>query len=269
MDNAKVSVIIPFYNDHKTIKRAIDSVLNQTYEHIEIIIVDDCSTEPINLKNIDRYSNIKVITHKQNKGLSSARNTGVRSANGEYIAFLDADDEYHPDKIYEQKIAIQENSVVTCESLRIYPNSHKRHLKTKYKVVSKIRQLIFRNYLNGAGILIKSSTLKKLHLYDEKLRSCEDYDLYLRLLRNNYKIIIIKKPLYLYYFNKNSLSRDFNQISKYELEVLYKNKLYCKNFLEESCLNSRYQAIFSGNLCVLTYQMIRIFCQMLKRKAMN
>ena len=116
-------------------------------------------------------------------------------------------------------------------------------MKTKYKVVSKIRQLIFRNYLNGAGILIKSSTLKQLHLYDEKLRSCEDYDLYLRLLRNNYKIIIIKKPLYLYYFSKNSLSRDFNQISKYELEVLNKNKLYCKNF------SSKYSTALTSSLC--------------------
>lgn len=114
MDNsteqALVTIIIPFYNDSKTIERAIRSAIHQEYQHTEIIIVDDGSnSEEANLlrKICDGYPKTKVITRAQNRGVGYARNTGIQNADGEYICFLDADDEMYPHKLLHQLQAME------------------------------------------------------------------------------------------------------------------------------------------------------------------
>lgn len=102
-DNPKVSVIIPTYNRADLLPRAVNSVLAQTYSDLEIIIVDDCSPDDTR-EVIARFSDLRIrsFRHERNKGLSAARNTGIANARGEYIAFLDDDDEYLPSKLEEQ-----------------------------------------------------------------------------------------------------------------------------------------------------------------------
>ncbi len=101
--NPTVSVIIPTYNRANLVSRAIKSVLNQTYQDFEIIVVDDCSED--NTEEIVKSFNdsrIRYIKHKKNKGGSAARNTGIKRARGKYIAFLDDDDEWLPSKLEKQ-----------------------------------------------------------------------------------------------------------------------------------------------------------------------
>ncbi|HOC97311.1 MAG TPA: glycosyltransferase family 2 protein, partial [Candidatus Pacearchaeota archaeon] len=99
----KVSVIIPTYNGSNTILRAVHSVLNHTYSNFELIVVDDCSKDNTFevVKSIED-ERVKVLRHRNNKGGSAARNTGIKEAKGEYIAFLDDDDEWLSEKVEKQ-----------------------------------------------------------------------------------------------------------------------------------------------------------------------
>ena len=101
MNKEKVSVIIPAYNAEPFIERAIDSVLSQTYKNVEIIVINDGSTDKTEQKvkaYIEKYENIKLIS-TENGGVCRARNIGIETASGEYISFLDADDELLPDAL--------------------------------------------------------------------------------------------------------------------------------------------------------------------------
>ena len=103
MPEIKVSVIIPTYNRAKLIKRSILSVLNQTYQNFEIIVVDDGSADDTK-SVVESFNNPKIryIRHDINKGQSAARNTGIKNAKGKYIAFQDSDDEWLPEKLEKQ-----------------------------------------------------------------------------------------------------------------------------------------------------------------------
>ena len=111
-----VSVIIPTFNSQKTIERAVNSVVNQTFKSFEIIIVDDCSTD-IKCKEVlrilaNKYNYIKVMFLEKNSGPSTARNTAWNIAKGKYIAFLDSDDVWHPQKLEIQYKFLEKNKEV-------------------------------------------------------------------------------------------------------------------------------------------------------------
>ena len=99
-----VSVIIPTYNYGRFIERAVNSVLSQSYQDYEIIIIDDGSTDDTKNRVVVKYHDERIIyiRHDMNRGPSAARNTGIKSSKGEFIAFLDSDDEWEPDKLYHQ-----------------------------------------------------------------------------------------------------------------------------------------------------------------------
>lgn len=119
-----VSVIIPTYNRAHTIKRAILSVLNQTYQGFEIIVVDDCSTDNTR-EVIEKFGDkrIRYIRKKANKGAAAAGNTGIKAVRGEYIVFLDSDDKWLPNKLDEQikvlKVTSPKVGVVYTETQRL------------------------------------------------------------------------------------------------------------------------------------------------------
>ena len=120
--NQLVSVIIPVYNSMNYIKECVDSVVNQTYKNVEIILIDDGSSDgsyEYILKHYSNLSNIKIITHenRQNKGVTETRRLGVKNANGEYLAFLDSDDIFELDKIDLQvQIMLNNQDVVLTHS---------------------------------------------------------------------------------------------------------------------------------------------------------
>jgi glycosyltransferase involved in cell wall biosynthesis len=225
-DFSLVSIIIPCYRDSKTLLSAIQSLYHQTYSNIEIIVVNDASPETVEIEEvIARHPGIVYIKNNVNVGLAAARNVGIKNSKGEYIAFLDADDEWHPRKLELQMKYVAENSAIACDveeflsdspQLKVFSETQKGYVK----VLRSNFKFSFQNYLTGASLLAPKSLLLKVGGYDESLRSCEDYDLWLRLLEGGTTLIHLCLPLYYYRFNAGGLSKNVNAISFWELEVI-------------------------------------------------
>lgn len=181
-----VSVIIPAYNRASTITRAIDSVLNQTYKNFEIIIVDDGSLD--NTKQLVESIKDKrmvYIKHPLNEGGSAARNTGIKVAKGQYIAFLDSDDEWLPEKIEKQLNLFRklDNSfgVVYTGFYVINKNEIIKEFTPK-KRMYVLNDLLMSNCIGTlSSVMVRVDYLNIIRGFDETFKSCQDWDLYIRL----------------------------------------------------------------------------------------
>jgi glycosyltransferase involved in cell wall biosynthesis len=220
-----VSVIIPCYRDSATLARAIDSVLVQRYPMVEIIVVNDCSPETCQIETVlAAYPTVRYVRNPQNIGLAATRNTGLQIASGELVAFLDADDQYHCDKLAAQVAALVPNRVVTC-SVRHIPVGADVPIDAAYvarppRTARTASALLLRNTFNGAGLLAPRELMLARGGYDSTLRSCEDFDLWLRLIESGVEIYDIGLPLYFYHYNPAGLSKNFQNISHWELTVI-------------------------------------------------
>lgn len=184
----KISVIIPMYNSKETIKSAIESVLNQTYkEPIEIVVVNDGSSDGCEKIVEDIISNnqtnrtIKLI-NKPNGGVSSARNRGIKEASGDFIALLDSDDIWLPEKLEKQSKEIEKNPNIkfigTNRNGELYP-FFKKSNNPIYSLNAK--EIIAKWYPQTSTALINKEVLLKTNLYDEIKTHAEDGDLWLRI----------------------------------------------------------------------------------------
>ncbi len=180
----KVSVIVPMYNSKNTIKSAIESLLNQTYkEPIEIILVNDGSKDDCEkiveemIINNQTNKHIKLI-NKQNGGVSSARNRGIKEASGEWIAFLDSDDMWHPQKLELVFEALKDDSIKFIgHSYTLENNFDKKFNLEKLSKVS-FTKLLLKNFAVTPSIIIKKEICE---YFDEKMTHTEDHELWLRL----------------------------------------------------------------------------------------
>lgn len=217
-----VSVIIPSYNAERWIKSTIDSVLAQTYSDIEIIVVDDGSTDQTVSVVSKNYPKIKLIT-QTNQGVAAARNKGIENSRGEWVAFLDADDIWLPHKLHEQFILLEENPDVKMvyAGWHVWPCSD---LEPDIDLLVKLNNTkceatpntpssgwIYPELLEDclvwtSTVLIKKSLLKTIGNFNQKLKIGEDYDLWLRASRET-KIIKVNKPLALYRIHGSSLTK--------------------------------------------------------------
>jgi len=190
-----ISVVIPTYNRSLVVVRAIESVLAQTYQNLEIVIVDDGSTDDTKNRLIPYKSNKKIkYYYKQNGGVSSARNYGIRHSGGQYIAFLDSDDEFEKEKLMIQfnETSKYDVNLSVCSSVEIKGN--KRKLINNQGMQSLFNQSIFfkMNFsISGSFFMIKRSPEI---LFNENLVTGEDIDFVLKHLAIN-KCLYIDKPL--------------------------------------------------------------------------
>ena len=191
-----VSVIIPVYNGSNYLAEAIDSALAQTYDNIEIIVVndgskDDGATERVAFSYGDKIRYIL----KENGGVSSALNRGIAEMKGEYFSWLSHDDLYTPEKIEKQVALIKDKKdIVLCSGSLISANG--TPIKHKVKVLDKkldgvgIFGEVLRNYaLNGLGFLVPKSVFDKVGLFDETMRYLQDFDMWVRIMWYDYKFI--------------------------------------------------------------------------------
>lgn len=224
----QVCVIIPCYKDAATLSRALDSVYAQTHCIREVVVVNDCSPQTDQIEVILRsYPDVKYIKNTINLGLAATRNAGARAVTGDIISFLDADDELHPQKIEYQLSLYHPDIAVTCHVKRIGNETGIAGVEQfsgpcPFATVTDSRSIIRRNRLTGASIMLSRSLFLKVGGYDESLRSCEDFDLWLRLLDAGIQVYNIELPLYLYRVNEAGLSRNYANISQWELEAIKK-----------------------------------------------
>jgi len=205
-----VSVIIPTYNKSQYLREAIKSVLNQTYKNIEVIVVDDGSTD--NTKEIvESFNDSRIIyIFQENKGPAIARNTGIKKAQGRYIAFLDSDDLWLKEKLEKQIDFMEKNSEIGLLGTGCYEMTDKGKIigkkifPTKNKILQK--DLIKYNPFIQSSIITKREVFDKVGLwYDEKFRESEDYELWLRIA-GNYKIGNLAELLVMKRYYRDGLS---------------------------------------------------------------
>jgi glycosyltransferase involved in cell wall biosynthesis len=210
----RISVVIPTYQSCRTIAQAIDSVLCQTYQNFEIIVIDDGSTDETSeiLKTYDRRIQYY---YQKNCGPSAARNNGIRRSIGEYIAFLDADDAWLPTKI-EKQIALfnRDESLGLVFSDSFIVNDRGVINKTCFQVAPPISGLAYEalfvyNFIPLLTAIIRRDCLEQVGLFNESILGPEDYDLWLRISRS-WKIEFINEPLAYYKVGQNHVSS--NQI---------------------------------------------------------
>lgn len=225
-----VSIIIPCYKDSATLGRAIRSALAQTHGAIELIVVNDCSPETEDIERcLTEFPQVRYLRNGVNLGLAATRNEGLKIASGEFVAFLDADDEYHPRKIELQLRAYRPGSAVTCrfQEVAVGGVADPVDVDDGNMVVTEVAgtgRLPWRNTLNGAGMLAPKASLMQMGGYDPAMRSCEDFDLWLRLLERGVHALRVELPLYLYYYNPTGLSKNYLNISRWELEAIVRHR---------------------------------------------
>ncbi len=192
--NDLISVIIPTYNREKTILRAVQSVLDQTYQNFEIIIVDDCSSDKtvkIIKPLLEKDMRIKLLLNEKNQGPNYSRNRGIKNSKGEYIALLDSDDEWLSEKLENQLQKFKNNSenvgLVYCGVAIINVlNKSKEIISPKYRG-NVLKNLSIRNIITGggSGSLIKRKVFEKCGFFDEheSLRrgGSQDYEMWIRI----------------------------------------------------------------------------------------
>ncbi len=228
----KVAVIISTYNRSAFLKRAIESVCGQTYTDFEIIVVDDASTDDTpGVVAQFRDKPIKYIRHDENKGGSASRNTGISKSQSDYIAFLDDDDEWLPEKLARQVSVLDagdkllggvctghfnvddKSGAITGEWIP----SHRGNLSKK---------ILETNCLSTtSSLLLKKETFETVGLFDEQLKSFQDYDMWVRIAQH-YTFDYIKDPLVKYYWHPIQIWKNLNALSQGVDRILKKHGGY-------------------------------------------
>src|SRR5438093_705810 len=186
---SKVSIIIPAYNQAKFLAQAIDSALQQTHPDLEVIVIDDGSTDDTS-EIAARFANQIRYIHQDNTGLPGARNRGIRESKGEYLCFLDSDDFYHPEKIQRQVALLDADprlGFVYCDI--ITTDEAGQPLAEQCSVNSASRQmsgnifqtLMMAGYFPPHTVMIRRQVLDAVGDFDPPLGGHADYDLWLRV----------------------------------------------------------------------------------------
>lgn len=220
-----ISVIIPSYNRAHILERALSSVQAQTLAPVEIIVVDDGSTDNTASFMQQQFPGCRYI-HQENQGVSSARNHGIRAAKGEWLAFLDSDDEWLPGKLAAQKEALEAApEMKICHTEEIWIRNGRR--VNPMKKHAKIGGHIFRHCLplcaiSPSSVVIHHSIFKEAGLFDESLPACEDYDLWLRICAHHPVKFIDTPQIMKYGGHEDQLSRHYWGMDRFRIQALEK-----------------------------------------------
>lgn len=242
----KISVIIPAYNSASYIEQCINSALNQTIPIFEIIVINDGSTdatEEISLRIEEKSKNntiIKII-NQANGGPSKARNRGIKESKGDWIAFLDADDRWLPEKIEQQVSILYDNP--NCKIIGTPIFSYRK--KIFYKKIS-FEEMLFKNYFFTSSVLVKKDLLSDIS-FDEKKKYSEDYKLWLQIIKRNEGIIMYQE-LVVYAENQNRYKR--------------KSLSNCLWKMEKAELSNFYYLLKEESINIITFIIISLFSLM-------
>ena len=222
--NIKVSVIIPSFNRACYLVDAIESVINQTFHDFELIVVDDGSTD--NTRGVcERYKDWLIyVRHNEKRGQSAARNTGIMKARGEFIAFLDSDDMFMPDKLEKQFKMFAKRPGLDCcytqcyfcdENGRIYDTFLKNH-RCPDDALQYFISVIFP--ATSSSIMVRKKCFFDVGFYDENLETCEDYDLAIRLA-SKCCFFYIDESLVKIRHHSSNMSRSGSSLLKHQVMI--------------------------------------------------
>ncbi len=235
----RVSVIIPTYNRADTISRALNSVFNQTYPADEVIVVDDGSSDNTADGIRQQYPTVTLI-EQTNKGVSAARNTGIKSAANDWIALLDSDDEWLPDKLktidhmrkqYPDEILFHSDEIWIRRGVRVNPMN--KHNKYGGSIFHHCLPLCV---ISPSAAVIKRSLFDRVGFFNETLPACEDYDLWLRVC-HRFPVFYIDQPLINKYGGHESqLSKKYWGMDRFRIRSLH-------NLLALPTLNKKHRQL--------------------------
>jgi glycosyltransferase involved in cell wall biosynthesis len=230
-----VTLIIPTFNRAALLKRALESVYSQTVKAAEIIVVDDGSTDSTAQMIRQDYPDVLYL-YQENRGVSAARNYGVKKASNHWIAFLDADDEWLPEKLATQLNVIENNPADTwlIHTNEIWIRNGRRvNQMDKHK---KYGGEIFENCLplcviSPSSVLMRKSLIFEAGLFDEQLPACEDYDMWLKISAR-YAVSYLEEPLIKKYGgHQDQLSHKYWGMDRFRIQSLV--NLLAANFLTD------------------------------------
>ena len=242
MTDPKVSIIIPTFNRAHLIKRSINSILHQTFQDFEIIIVDDGSEDET--KTVVQAINdkrIRYIRHVRNQGSSAARNTGIVNSKGEYIAFLDSDDIWLESKLEKQLDAFKnygpDVGVIHCGIQ--YIDHETQEPLTKWIIRDDVNKQVFGNFGCAPGtptMLIKKEAFLKSGLFDEKIPAHEETDLSINIAQK-FKFVLVDEFLVISTKNHDQISSNPDSFIKGKEVIYEKHKKILTNDLSYNLCN--------------------------------
>lgn len=245
---------MPAYNAAKTIQESIDSILKQTYPEWELIIVNDCSTDKtteIVESYIQNDHRIKLIPHERNLGLSAARNTGAKHASGNYIAFLDSDDLWFPDKLKEQILYHQKHPEILISHTDLNSFNENGILKrpwNSFMTGNRVKQgnllptLYYKNVIGVLTVMMTRQLFEEMKGFDVSLWTFEDQDLWIRIAEKGKRFGYVNKVLASYRISPNSLSRTLGKYKRAHKKLI---KKYSSHNLNKNIILGNYYRSFA------------------------
>lgn len=220
-----ISVIIPTHNRCELLRRALLSVFAQTLQPTEVVIIDDGSTDGTNAMLRQEFPAVSYY-HQENSGISSARNLGIQHTTGDWLAFLDSDDEWLPEKLARQAAALTtnpDNKICHTEEIWIRNgvrvNPAKKYAKTGGWIFTQCLPLCA---MSPSTVMIHRSVFAAIGLFDTGLPVCEDYDLWLRITAN-YPVLLIEEPqIKKYGGHEDQLSQQLWGMDRFRITALQK-----------------------------------------------
>ena len=224
LQKPSVSVVMPVFNRRELVGRAIHSVLGQTWKDFELIVVDDASDDGTpNCIKEEFGDRLTLLVLPENRGVSAARNRAIEAACGEWLAFLDSDDEWLPQKLERQMAALRESGLKICHSDEIWirrgvrVNPHKHHQKFGGDIFLKALPLCC---MSPSSIIIHRDVFAKVGLFDESLPACEDYEFFLRIVCR-YEVAYVEEKLIVKYGgHDDQLSHAYYAMDRFRVYAL-------------------------------------------------
>ena len=232
----KISVIIPAYNQAHFLGAAVESVLSQSMPDFELIIVNDGSTDQTEQVVLSYQDSRITYVSQQNRGLSGARNTGIRQASGDYLTYLDSDDAFFPQKLAVLSKALENPEIGFAAGQALPIDEHGQPIGKLFDkgLPDPIDHMLLGNPRHVGSVLLRRSWQERAGFFDESLRSYEDWDMWLRLIRLGCRMEWVPSPVSLYRFHTAQMTRIGKQMTTATFNVL--DKIYAEPDLPASWL---------------------------------
>lgn len=252
-----ISVVIPTYNRAHLIIESLQSVLDQTLQPYEIIVVDDFSTD--NTEEIVKSLNsplIKFVKNSRKKGANGARNTGILMAQGEYIAFHDSDDIWFPKKLEEQYLILKkytENYICFCSMVSVNAQKQENIIPKRHVSTSMVPKILENRNVISTQTIFMHSKLAKDVLFDEDLKRYQDWDFVLRLIDRNVLVFHLNKILVKQNINETSITQIHNSLDSYYIFLDKHPKLVEKGIVPRAVLYKKRITMKKNPLTILFF----------------